>query len=96
MVKMAPKISNMEANGSWSRGKEFMRWEAVDLDNDIESYDVYLGADPDDLNLAAKGLTTTTVSVELIPDRYYYWKVTTKDQQGNVSHSMVGVFRTSP
>jgi hypothetical protein len=26
MVKMAPKISNMEANGSWSRGKEFSDW----------------------------------------------------------------------
>lgn len=80
---------------SLENGAFTLRWEAVDLDNDIESYDVYLGADPDDLNLAAKGLTTTTVSVELIPDRYYYWKVTAKDQQGNVSHSTVVVFRTS-
>ena len=81
---------------SLENGVFTLRWEAVDLDNDIKSYDVYLGADPDDLNLASEGLTTSSVSVELITDRYYYWKVTTKDEQENVSHSTIGVFKTFP
>ena len=92
------KLISPEHNSqiSLENGAFTLRWEAVDLDNDIESYDVYLGADPDDLKGVAENLTTKSFSVNLTHDRYYYWKVSTKDQQGNVSHSSVGIFRTSP
>ncbi len=80
---------------SLENGTLTLRWEVVDLDNDVESYDVYFGTDPDDLNLAAENLTTNSISVTLNPDQYYYWKVSTRDKEGNVSHSIVGVFRTS-
>jgi hypothetical protein len=92
------KLLSPENNAqiSLENGTFTLRWEAVDLDNDIKSYDVYLGVDPDDLNMAAVDLTTTSFSVNLTPDRYYYWKVTTKDLQGNISHSTVGVFMTFP
>ncbi|MGB1362023.1 MAG: hypothetical protein ACPG7V_02140, partial [Flavobacteriaceae bacterium] len=92
------KLLSPEHNSqiSLENGAFTLRWEAVDLDNDIESYDVYLGADPDDLKGVAENLTTKSFSVNLTHDRYYYWKVATKDQQGNVSHSSVGIFRTSP
>ena len=73
-----------------------LSWEAVDLDNDELYYDIYLGADPNNLELAAENLVTNSISVTLIPDRYYYWKVTTKDMQGNISQSNIGFFRTSP
>ena len=73
-----------------------LRWEAVDLDNDIESYDVYLGDDPDDLKVVAENITTNSFSANLNHDQYYNWRVTTIDKQKNVSHSSVGVFRTSP
>ena len=73
-----------------------LSWEAVDLDNDELYYDLYLGADPNNLELAAENIVTNSISVTLIPDRYYYWKVTTKDMQGNISQSNIGFFRTSP
>ena len=81
---------------SLDNGVLTLRWEAVDLDNDVLDYDVYLGSDPDDLELALENLITNSISVTLIPDRYYYWKVATRDKHGNVSNSDIGVFRTSP
>ena len=92
------KLLSPEHNSqiSLENGAFTLRWESVDLDNDIESYDVFLGADPDDLKVVEENLTTKSFSVNLTHDRYYYWKVATKDQQGNVSHSSVGIFRTSP
>lgn len=81
---------------SLENGTLVLKWEAIDLDNDIESYDVYLGADPEDLSLALEELTTNSVTVTLNPDRYYYWKVATRDKKGNISHSTFGVFKTSP
>jgi len=77
-------------------GKLTLRWETVDLDNDIESYDIYMGADPDELSLVAENLTSTSIPATLNSDQYYYWKVVTKDERGNVSESLIGVFRTSP
>lgn len=81
---------------SLENGSLTLRWEAVDLDNDIESYDVYLGADPDDLSLEAENLTSNSYTFTLNSDRYYYWRVATRDREGNISYSGVGVFRTSP
>ena len=81
---------------SIENGAFTLRWEAVDLDNDIESYDVYLGDDPDDLKVVAENITTNSFSANLNHDQYYHWIVTTIDKQKNVSHSSVGVFRTSP
>ena len=81
---------------SLENGVLTLSWEAVDLDNDVVDYDVYLGPDPDDLELALENLTTNSISATLIPDRYYYWKVATRDKQGNISNSDIGVFRTSP
>ena len=91
-------LLNPENNSqvSLENGSLNLRWESVDLDDDIVSYDVFLGEDPDNLVLAAENLMTNSISAALINDRYYYWKVTTKDKQGNVSHSIIGVFRTSP
>ena len=92
------KLLSPENNAqvSLENGILILRWEAIDLDNDIVGYDLYLGSDPDDLELAEENLTSNSISATLIPDRYYYWKVATRDQQGNVSHSDISVFKTSP
>jgi hypothetical protein len=80
---------------SLENGALTLKWEVVDLDGDIESYDVYMGASPDDLILAAENLTSNSISASLDADQSYYWKVLTRDQEGNVSNSPVGYFRTS-
>lgn len=84
------------AQVSLEGGTYLLRWEAVDLDNDIENYDLYLGADPEELALVAEKITTPSKQVSLNSNQYYYWKVLTRDGEGNVSHSAVGVFKTSP
>ena len=77
-------------------GELTLRWEVVDLDDDVESFDVYVGDDLDELSLIAENLTSVSISVTLNPNQYYYWKVVTIDREGNISHSPVEVFKTSP
>jgi len=38
--------------------------------------------------LVAENLTSTSISASLNSDQYYYWKVVTKDERGNVSESL--------
>jgi hypothetical protein len=52
--------------------------------------------DPDELSLIAENLTSVSISVTLNANQYYYWKVVTIDREGNISHSPVEVFKTSP
>ena len=91
------KLLSPENNSrvSLENGTLVLKWETIDLDNDIESYDVYIGADPDDLSLALEELTTNSITATFNPDQYYYWKVATRDKEGNISYSIIGVFRTS-
>ena len=93
-AKLISPVNNSQV--SLVDGKLTLRWETYDLDNDIESYDLYLGTEPDGLSLVAENLASVSVSATLSPDQYYYWRVATKDEEGNVSKSPIGVFRTSP
>jgi hypothetical protein len=73
-------------------GKITLDWNGSDVDNDISTYDVYLGTtnSPSVLqsNLTASILTNVTVSSSTT----YYWKVVTKDLKGNTSDSGVYSF----
>ncbi|MEK9604409.1 MAG: hypothetical protein VW127_08300 [Flavobacteriaceae bacterium] len=91
------KLISPENNAQVSlvEGELSLSWEGSDLDNDIASYDVYLGLDIDDLNLVAEDLTVTSVRASLNENEYYYWRILTRDEKGNISHSPVGFFRTS-
>ena len=80
---------------SLENGAFTLRWEGVDLDDDIISYDIYIGTDPDELQLRVENHTINSISVNLMADQIYYWKVTTRDDEGNVSNSLVGSFRTT-
>ena len=80
---------------SLNDGKFVLSWEATDLDNGIMEYDLYLGTDPEELVLKAEKLTTNSYEIALNTDQYYYWKVLTRDREGNVSSSAVGLFKTS-
>ena len=77
--------------------REFtFRWEGLDLDGDIVSYDFYLGEDPESLTLKSSRLTNSFVSIPLESDTYYYWKIYTRDQIENGSNSQINVFKTEP
>ena len=70
-------------------------WESSDLDEDIIEYDLYLGAYPDELTLLAERLSLNSIELSLNPNQFYYWKVITRDSEGNVSSSTVNGFKTS-
>ena len=75
-------------------GKYVFRWETTDLDNDIIEYDLYLGTDPSELILTAEKLSFNYVELSLNSNQFYYWKVITKDAEGNSSSSPINGFKT--
>tara|TARA_B100001093_G_scaffold349595_1_gene334159 strand:- start:156 stop:836 length:681 start_codon:yes stop_codon:yes gene_type:complete len=80
---------------SLNDGKYIFRWESTDLDKDIIEYDVYLGTNLDELTLMAERLSLNSIELSLNSNQFYYWKVITKDSEGNVSSSPVEGFKTS-
>ncbi len=80
---------------SLNDGKYIFRWETTDLDEDIIEYDIYLGTDPGELTLLAEKLSLNSIELSLNSNQFYYWKVITRDSEGNVSISPVEGFKTS-
>ena len=92
-VKLISPENNAQV--SLEKGALTLRWEGVDLDDDIISYDIYIGTDPDELQLRVENLANNSISAILNADQIYYWKVVTRDEEGNLSHSPTGSFRTT-
>ena len=80
---------------SLNDGKYIFRWETTDLDDDIIEYDIYLGTEPDEFTLLAERLSLNSIELSLNSNQFYYWKVITRDSEGNVSISAVEGFKTS-
>ena len=87
---------NINEQVSLDNGEFTFRWEGLDLDGDIVSYDFYLGEDPESLSLHSSKLTDPFVSIALESDTYYYWKIYTRDLVENGSNSQINVFKTEP
>ena len=64
-----------------------LQWKGKDVDNDIATYDIYLGTSPT-LNIYKQGVSATSAeNVSVTAQIHYYWKVVTKDSKGNTSES---------
>ncbi|MBJ6366665.1 hypothetical protein [Snuella sedimenti] len=78
-----------------SNGKVTLDWDGSDVDGDIDSYEVFFGeVNPPgsfQTNLQESVLNDVSVS----SGKTYYWKVKTKDGQGNVSYSDVFTFEVN-
>ncbi len=71
-----------------------LKWSGADLDNDIESYDLYFGTEnPPTTLLETISSRTTEYKVTATTDTIYYWKIITKDQEENTSDTGVYSFR---
>lgn len=71
-----------------------LSWSGSDLDNDLEGYEVYFSLETPPTTLAASpapGETTHKVSVS--SNTVYYWKVVTKDKEGNRSDTGILNFK---
>jgi hypothetical protein len=71
--------------------KTLLDWNAVDLDNDILSYEVYFGTDKNPL-LYKSGLSESTIEVSIVSGVNYFWYIITKDKKGNTSRSEIFSF----
>ncbi len=72
-----------------------LQWEASDLDNDITEYDVYFGieTEPPLFSSAIQSNSLSNVPVE--SGEIYFWRVVTRDTQGNESNSEVFTFEVA-
>ena len=75
-----------------SVGTVTLRWEASDLDGDITEFDVYFGNE-NPPPIYSESLTSTSLQdIALNSSATYYWKVLTRDSQGNESNSKIFSF----
>jgi hypothetical protein len=89
------KVPEDEAEISLNAANSFLfQWEGADLDEDIISYDFYLGQEPNLLRLHQAAISNSQITIELSSGSTYYWQIITRDAQQNESSSMVFVFQT--
>ena len=70
-----------------SNGRVELAWSGADVDNDLNGYDIYHGTENPPSEIVGTTLVgTTTLSVDVDPGTYY-WRVVSKDSQGNTSDS---------
>ena len=71
-----------------------LSWEGNDVDNDIIAYDIYFGTvnPPEIIETDFKENSLNNVSISA--NTVYYWKIITKDSQGNSSDSGIYQFKT--
>ncbi|MCA0958358.1 hypothetical protein LCL86_04855 [Muricauda ruestringensis] len=68
-----------------------LEWTGADVDNDIESFEVFLSTtNPPTTSVGLANATDMELSVSVESGTVYYWKVMTTDLEGNTSDS--GVF----
>jgi len=72
-----------------------LTWSGADVDNDIESYEIYFSKDnPPETLIDSPAGSADETKVTVTSETVYYWKVITKDSEGNTSDSGVVDFRT--
>jgi len=69
-----------------------LQWSGSDLDSNIDGYEVYFGTTTNPTTLGGT-VTQPTFSVPVTSGATYYWKVVTKDDEGNTSTSPVFQFK---
>jgi len=83
-------INAPEMAASINTANVTLQWTGSDVDNDIATYDVYLGAN-NNPDVYAANVTASELQVSVTSGMIYYWKIVTKDEVGNTSES--GVFQ---
>lgn len=83
--------TEINANGAASVQVSFA-WQGSDVDNDIDSYALYLDNENATTRVIASQ-TETTATRTLTSGKTYFWKVVTTDKVGNKSNSAVSSFQ---
>jgi len=94
-----PELLNPRSGGNLTpvNGTIILSWNCTDVDNDLDSFEIYL----DNLNATTliKSVPyetlTTEVEINVENRKDYYWKIIAYDSNGNSSSSGVYGFRTN-
>lgn len=78
---------------SVQNGNITLEWSASDVDNDIESYDIYFGETKTPAEYKTEITETALNNVTVEAGKTYYWSIKTKDTQGNISNSDIFIFK---
>jgi hypothetical protein len=71
-----------------------LRWSGADIDNDLAGYDIYLDTtNPPAALVASPSVSLSSIKVVVERNTVYYWKVVSRDREGNTSDSGVYSFR---
>jgi len=73
-------------------GKIIFDWNGSDVENDIESYDVYFGTTDTPPIIKSGQVDSMFEDISISSATTYYWYVVTKDEQGNSSQSSLFTF----
>ncbi len=69
-----------------------LEWEGGDVDDDLSEFDVFFGTDVDPTSLLETTANNTSEAT-ISSGQVFYWKVVSKDSQGNTSQSEIFEFR---
>jgi len=69
-----------------------LEWSGSDVDNDLVEFDVYFGTDSDPTTVVETTAQSTS-EVNVASGETYYWRIISRDSQGNTSQSEVFEFR---
>lgn len=88
-------VPAMNQNVTAVNGMINLTWTAEDADNDLSSYDVYLGTTSTPAVLQTDITQKKLDNVAVTVNTTYYWKVIARDAKGNTSESMVYMFKVN-
>lgn len=90
-----PASFKSPTNGSnIDSGVILLEWNALDIDNDIDYFEVFMGNSTSSLMKIGQ-TSSMNFEVSVISDEVYYWMISTFDEQGNSSDSQVFEFQTN-
>ncbi|WP_207429153.1 hypothetical protein [Pedobacter sp. SYSU D00535] len=78
-----------------TNGKITLDWTGNDVDNDIVNYDIYFGTSQTLGVLGSNVAASILNDVSVTANTTYYWKVVTRDSQGNTSVTPVYYFKVN-
>lgn len=71
-----------------------LEWVSADVDDDIVGFDLYFSTEnPPETIISSPGASEVSANVGVTSGTVYYWKVITKDSEGNTSDSGIFEFR---
>jgi hypothetical protein len=75
-------------------GEIILEWSGADVDNDIVGYEIFLDTvSPPQVLAASPAASVSSIKINTTANTIYYWKVITKDAEGNSSDSGIYSFR---